>query len=329
MRTFTKEKAMTARKYRTALPHLGDTRVLTDGGLETTLIFHDGIDLPLFASFVALADETGRAALRRYYTTHARIALAQGMPFILDSATWRASRDWAERLGYSREALAEANRAAIRLLFDLRAELERADPFVVSGNMGPRGDGYAPETMMGVQEAEEYHEEQVAILDGAGVDMISAITMTHVGEAHGIARACARRNVPLALSFTVETDGALPSGQPLADAIREVDADVVHRPTYYMINCAHPDHFRHVLEPGADWTLRIRGLRANASRLSHAELDQAEELDVGNPRELGQDYAALLRLLPNLRVFGGCCGTDHRHIEAIGHACGRLEEVSA
>lgn len=320
---------MTARKYRTTLPQLGETRVLTDGGLETTLIFHEGIDLPLFASFVALADETGRAALRRYYTTHARIALARRMPFILDSATWRASRDWGERLGYTRGDLAEANRAAVRLLFDLRSELEGTEPFVISGNMGPRGDGYAPESMMTVAEAEDFHEEQVSFLDGAGVDMISAITMTHVGEAHGIARACARRDVPLALAFTVETDGALPSGQPLADAIREVDADAVHRPAYYMINCAHPDHFRGILEPGTDWTLRIRGLRANASRLSHAELDEAEELDIGNPQELAGDYAALLRLLPNLRVFGGCCGTDHRHIEAIGRACSRTKEVAA
>ncbi len=320
---------MTAAKHRTALPQLGETRVLTDGGLETTLIFHEGIDLPLFASFVALADETGRAALRRYYTTHARIALARRMPFILDSATWRASRDWGERLGYTRDDLAVANRLAVRLLFELRAELEGAEPMVISGNMGPRGDGYAPETMMTCAEAEDFHEEQVAVLEGAGVDMISAITMTHVGEAHGIARACARREVPLALSFTVETDGALPSGQPLAEAIREVDADSAHRPAYYMINCAHPDHFRDVLEPGADWTLRIRGLRANASRLSHAELDEAEVLDIGNPRELAADYAALLRLLPNLRVFGGCCGTDHRHIEAIGRACGRPEEVAA
>ena len=174
---------------------------------------------------------------------------------------------------------------------------------------------------MTATEAEEYHMAQVATLDDAGVDMISAITMTHVGEAAGIARACAKRKVPLAVAFTVETNGDLPSGQPLKEAIREMDADAENRPAYYMINCAHPDHFRSILEAGADWTRRIRGLRANASRMSHAELDEAEELDDGNPEELGQDYANLLPILPNLRVLGGCCGTDHRHIEAIGHAC--------
>jgi homocysteine S-methyltransferase len=312
---------MTARKYRDALPQLGDTRLLTDGGLETTLLFHDRIELPLFAAFHALTTDAGRRVLRRYYERYARIARAQGTGFILDSATWRASRDWGERLGYSDAALAGANHDAVRMLFDLRAEFEGAEPFVISGNMGPRGDGYAPESTMTPAEAEDYHAAQVATLEGAGVDMISAITMTHAGEAAGIAGACARRGVPLALSFTVETDGALPSGQALKDAIREVDADAQAHPAYYMINCAHPDHFRPVLEPGADWTQRIRGLRANASRMSHAELDRAAELDDGDPEELGRDYADLLPLLPNLRVFGGCCGTDHRHVDAIGWAC--------
>lgn len=312
---------MTVHKYRNTLPQLGDTQMLTDGGSETTLIFHEGIDLPLFASFHILKTEEGRAALRRYYERYAHIARAQGLGFILDSATWRASKDWGNQLGYSDEALAAANRDAVSMLIELRDKFEADQPFVISGNMGPRGDGYAPDTMMMAAEAEEYHATQVATLDDAGVDMISAITMTHVGEAAGITRACAKRSVPLALSFTVETDGSLPSGQLLKDAIREVDADTANSPSYYMINCAHPDHFRSILEADADWTLRIRGLRANASRMSHAELDEAEELDEGNPLELAQDYANLLSVLPNLRVFGGCCGTDHRHLEAIGHAC--------
>lgn len=310
---------MPSQKYRNNLPQFSGTRLLTDGGLETTLIFHDGIDLPLFASFHALSEAEGRAALRRYYERYARIANAQGTGFILDSATWRASRDWGDRLGYSADGLKQANLDAVAMLFELRAEFEGEHPFVISGNMGPRGDGYAPETIMAASEAKDYHAVQVATLEAAGVDMISAITMTHAGEAIGIARACADRKVPLALAFTVETDGHLPTGQPLKEAIAEVDAD--SPPAYYMINCAHPDHFRPILEAGADWTSRIWGLRANASRMSHAELDEAEELDDGNPQELGRDYASLLQVLPNLRVFGGCCGTDHRHIDAIWQTC--------
>jgi len=319
---------MTHRKYRNNLPQLGDTCLLTDGGLETTLIFQDGIDLPLFASFHAFSTEDGRAAIRRYYQRYAQIARAQNTGFILDSATWRASKDWGERLGYSSADLAQANRDAVAVLFEARTEFEADNAFVISGNIGPRGDGYAPSSMMNAADAEAYHAVQIATLDDAGVDMITALTMTYVAEAQGIARACARQGVPLALSLTVETDGTLPSGQPLKDAIRELDAEEWSRPAYYMINCAHPDHFRDILETGADWTLRIRGLRANASRQSHAELDEAEVLDDGNPQELGQNYAQLKPLLPNLRVFGGCCGTDHRHVDAIGRACCPVVEAS-
>ncbi|XWN32937.1 MAG: homocysteine S-methyltransferase family protein [Devosia sp.] len=312
---------MTAMKYRLCLPQMGQTYLLTDGGIETTLLFHDGLDLPLFAAFSLLKSAEGRRALRRYYGRYIAIARERGTGFILDSATWRASRDWGDRLGYSAGELADANRAAVAMLFELRETFEAREPFVISGNIGPRGDGYAPDAVMTPVEAADYHGEQLATLSDAGVDMISAITMTHAEEAAGIARACVKAGVPLALAFTVETDGRLPSGQPLAEAIREVDADPCGGPAYYMINCAHPDHFRSVIEPGADWVGRIRGLRANASRLSHAELDEADVLDAGDPHELARDHQGLLSLMPNLRVFGGCCGTDHRHVDAIAEAC--------
>ncbi len=308
-------------KYRHALPQLGDERLLTDGGIETTLIFHDGLDLPLFAAFTLLQNEKGRQALRRYYESYVKVAHNQSAGLILDSATWRASQVWGDQLGYDEAALAQANRDAVAMLFGLRAEFERDQAFVISGNIGPKGDGYAADDTLSPQEAEAYHAAQVQTFAAAGVDMISAITMTHVGEAAGIVRACARHAVPLALSFTVETDGSLPSGQPLGEAIREVDAETAGGPSYYMVNCAHPDHFRGVVAGDGDWTQRIRGIRANASRKSHAELDEAEELDTGDPNELARDYADLLPLLPNLRIFGGCCGTDHRHIHEIGRAC--------
>ncbi|MEM1131068.1 MAG: homocysteine S-methyltransferase family protein [Pseudomonadota bacterium] len=312
---------MSAAKYRHNLPQLSEARMLTDGGIETTLIFHEGLDLPLFAAFKLFETSEGRAALRRYYSRYARIARDQRAGFVLDSATWRANRDWGAQLGYGPEALAEANRQAVALLFELRREHEAQEPFVISGNIGPRGDGYVADAVMTPSEAEIYHAAQIATFDAAGVDMVSAITMTHTGEAAGISRACAARGIPLALAFTVETDGRLPSGQPLGEAIEEVDSDPSGGPSYFMINCAHPDHFRSVLDQGAGWPKRIRGLRANASRQSHAELDAADELDDGNPEELAQDYAELTRLLPNLRVFGGCCGTDHRHVRAIGDSC--------
>ena len=309
-------------KYRDSLPQLGDRMMLTDGGLETTLIFHDGIDLPYFASFDCLKSAEGRKAIDSYYTRYAEIALAKDLGFILDSATWRASSDWGARLGYSPAALDKANRDAIELLYELRERYETPDsPFVISGNIGPRGDGYSPERLMNSAEAEAYHAPQVASFEAAGVDMITVMTMTHVGEATGIARAAAKVGIPVAMSFTVETDGRLPTGETLGEAIAALDSEGEAAPAYYMINCAHPDHFRDAIEQGADWTYRIRGVRANASRFSHAELDEAETLDAGDPKELGQNYADLQALLPNLRVFGGCCGTDHRHIDAMATSC--------
>ncbi len=313
---------MTLAKYRHKLPQLNGHRLLTDGGLETTLIFHDGIDLPHFAAFDLLRTTQGRAALKAYYRRYARIATAQGLGFVLDSPTWRASRDWGDRLGYSRTALEAVNREAIDLMFELRTAHDTAvTPFVVSGNIGPRGDGYQPETIMSAAAAQAYHAEQIATFAAAGVDMVSAFTMTHAEEAIGIARAASAAGVPAVLSFTVETDGRLPSGQGLGAAIEQVDAETGASAAYFMINCAHPTHFEHTLVGGAAWTRRIRGLRANASRLSHAELDAAETLDDGNPQELGEQYAALLAHLPELTVLGGCCGTDHRHVKAIGTCC--------
>lgn len=190
-------------------------------------------------------------------------------------------------------------------------------PFVISGCIGPRGDGYAPDLQMAPDEAEAYHCHQVGAFAGTETDMVTAVTMTHTGEALGLARAAERAGLPVVISFTLETDGRLPSGQPLGEAIQEVDEETGRAPAYYMINCAHPEHFADVLEDdGSGWTTRIRGLRANASRKSHAELDESETLDDGDPDELGRDYALLVARLPSLSVYGGCCGTDHRHISA-------------
>jgi len=308
-------------KYRHSLPQLNGRTLLTDGGLETTLIFHEGVDIPYFASFDLLRTREGRSRIKQYYERYLDIALTRKVGFVLDTPTWRASRDWGDKLGYSPTALATINREAVELMFELRDAHETPDtPLVVSGNVGPRGDGYNPAFMMSADEAEAYHAVQVGVFAEAGVDMITVMTMNYVAEATGIARAAASAGLPCAMSFTVETDGRLPTGQPLGEAIEEVDRETRSAPAYFMINCAHPDHFRAVIDGSAAWTKRVGGLRANASRQSHAELDASETLDAGNPAELGQDYAVLARLLPNMRVLGGCCGTDHRHVTAIADA---------
>ncbi len=309
-------------RYRDGLPQLGDRTFVTDGGLETTLIFHDGLELPLFAAFDLLKDDDGTAALRRYFEPYAAIAREHDVGLVLESPTWRANPDWARQIGYSEDELDAMNRKAIGLMEDLRAEIaSESTPVVISGCVGPQGDGYQPETLMTADVAERYHSTQIGTFAGTEADMVCAITMTYADEAIGVTRAAQAVGMPVAISFTVETDGRLPSGQALADAIAVVDAATGRGPDYFMINCAHPTHFEDVLVAGEPWTQRIRGLRANASRKSHAELDEATELDEGDPADLGRRYAQLRKRLPGLTVLGGCCGTDHRHVREAVSAC--------
>jgi S-methylmethionine-dependent homocysteine/selenocysteine methylase len=309
-------------KYRNALPQLADRLFLTDGGIETSLIFQEGLDLPYFAAFNLLKDDSGTAILRKYFNAYVRVARKNGVGFILESATWRASPDWARLMGYSTDELAGFNRKAIAMLEDIRNDNETdTTPMVISGCVGPRGDGYDPQELQTAQQAEEYHQVQIGTFAKTAADMITAITMTHSGEAIGVTRAAQAAGLPVAVAFTVETDGLLPTGQSLADAIAEVDAATGNGPAYYMINCAHPTHFDDAIAAGEHWVSRIRGIRANASTASHAELDEAEELDAGNPKELGAQYRDLKSKMGHVTVVGGCCGTDHRHIEEICLAC--------
>ena len=309
-------------KYRHRLPQLDGGLFLSDGGLETTLIFHEGWELPMFESFVLLDSERGRAALRGYFDRYVTMAVEQRRGFVLESPTWRANPDWGTKAGYDAKRLAAINVAAIALMHEIRATYENASSLmVISGNIGPRGDGYDPGKAMTAGEAQAYHGWQVELFRDAGADCVSAFTMTNVNEAIGVVRAAAEAGMPSVISFTLETDGRLPTGEPLRQAIDTVDRETNGAPAYYMINCAHPTHFEGALEDGAAWVKRLRGLRANSSRCSHAELDNAPELDMGNPQELGVQYGDLLRRFPHINVLGGCCGTDHRHIECISLAC--------
>ncbi|MDX8149542.1 homocysteine S-methyltransferase family protein [Lentzea sp. BCCO 10_0061] len=299
----------------TQLPQLDAPLFLTDGGAETTLIFDDGIDLPDFAAFPLLDDADGHAALTRYFERYAGIAERDGVGVVLETATWRANPDWAARLGYDDERLEAANRKAVDLLLDVRQRF--AIPVVISGCVGPRGDAYRPESIMTREEARDYHSPQIRTFAGTPADLVTAMTLTNVPEATGIVDAAREANAHVVISFTVETDGRLPSGEALGDAIEAVDRVTNGYPVYYMVNCAHPTHIAPALDPNAEWTKRLRGIRANASKLSHAELDEAETLDRGDPEELADDYRKLRARFPQLTVLGGCCGTDHRHVDAI------------
>jgi S-methylmethionine-dependent homocysteine/selenocysteine methylase len=283
--------------------------------METTLIFRDGLELPDFASFVLLDDLDALEALRAYYVSYLAIAARHGVGIVLDTPTWRANLDWGARLGYSAEALDDVNRRGVALLHEVRVDAGEDVDMLISGCIGPRGDGYVVSDAMSPGEAQAYHSAQVTTFASTSADLVSALTLNDADEAVGIARAAAEAGIPSVISFTVETDGRLPSGQELRDAVAQVDEATDGAPAYFMVNCAHPTHFEDVLADGG--LERVVGIRANASTKSHAELDEAEELDQGDPGDLAERYLRLRPLMPNLTVVGGCCGTDERHIEAI------------
>ncbi len=305
-------------RYRDSLPQASGELMLSDSGVETDLIFNKGMDLPGFASFPLLATESGREALTEYYVSHLAVAAAHRTGFVYETVTWRSTPDWGHRLGYDDGQLEALDREAVAFCSQLRdsaSNVVGSQP--ISALLGPRGDGYQAGEVMTSDRARRYHSTQVDRFADTEADFVSIYTVTYAAEGAGTALAARDAEIPVVVAFTVETDGRLPDGTPLASAIRQVDDETDGYPAYFAINCAHPTHFASVLDPDAEWTQRIRAIRANASTLSRAELDEREDLDAGDPVALGHSYGQLKATLPLLNVFGGCCGTDVRHVEQI------------
>lgn len=315
--------------HRNALPQPGERLFMSDGGLETTLIFHERMELPLLAAFPLVHDDFGRKKLLEYFRRYCDLAVQYQLGFILESPTWRAHPDWTAQFSSEPGYLEKVNRLSIELMEQIRDEYRNRIPAIlISGNIGPRGDGYVPSKFMSPQEAQAYHSQQIHIFASTAVDMVSAFTLNYVEEAIGIARAAAECQLPVVISFTVETDGKLPTGQTLKEGIEIVDEATGSAPAYYMINCSHPAHFADALKTNESWLKRLRGIRANASSCSHAELNESPTLDTGDPDDLGRRYLELKRLLPRLDVIGGCCGTDHRHIASMCSALTQDAQLS-
>jgi len=298
-----------------SLPQLSGDIFLTDGGQETCLIYDYHYDLPEFAAFPLLATETGRASLVRYYKEYVDMAKELGRGLVLATPTWRCSSHWGTKLGYTQDQLDQLNKDAVRLVADC------GEGAVVTGKVGPIGDGYLAGKIT-VKEAHDYHRSQVSALASAGADLVCSHTFSSWEEGGGLAMAAKEVGIPLTVGFTVDIDGRLHSGQGLGEAIMAVDREAGSYPEYYTVNCAHPDHFRTALEEGqgSEWIKRIGEVLVNASKKSHEELDRATQLDSGDMDELAKLTADLTRLLPNLFVVGGCCGTKMEHVKRIGKA---------
>jgi len=311
---------MTNSLYRSALPQLSGSLFLADGGIETDLIFNRGIEIREFAAHTLLSDPASREQVAAYFRPFLTLAADCGAGYILDSQTWKAHLHWADSLRATAAELREANLDSISFIAGIRKEFaDQSKPIVLNGIIGPTSDAYAPEARLTSDQARHYHAQQIGWLAETEVDMVTATTFPHVDEAIGFVQAAGEAEIPAVVSFTVETDGRLPTGVPLADAVRRVDDATDGAAAYFMVNCAHPDHFFHVLGD-EDWARRIRGLRCNASRLSHAELDACETLGDGEPSEFGSQYRSILERLPWINVLGGCCGSDLRHVTEVARS---------
>lgn len=313
-------------KYR---EHVGELLrngvVLGDSGLETTLIYDEGWELPCFATFPFMKSERGRQRLKQYWMDHIDFAEnSKCSSFLLGGIGWRCNRDWGTKLGYSQSALDEFIRLSVSDQIALRAEKETDRiKILLVGNMGGRGDGYKPESLMTSEEARDYHRHQISTYKALEIDVLLFNTVSYIDEALGVAEAAKCLDMPILLSFTLEMDGCLPSGQTLADAIRSIDTATNSYPIGYLINCVHPGQaLDHLLCYRSEaWTCRLLGVKGNASRKSHAELNDSLTLDRGDVEDFGECYRQLREVYPGMNIFGGCCGTDLDHLRSLCQHC--------
>jgi homocysteine S-methyltransferase len=291
---------------------------LTEGGQETEILYRHGHDLPEFAMYPLLDDPAALADLKAMYGKVLDVAAEHGFAVMISGLDYRGSPDWGERLGYSRDGLADALERSIAFLRDVaRPYRGQIAEILIGGQVGPRGDAYSLNRTITADEAEDYHSFQLGVLRRSEVDFVWAATFNNVPEAVGVARAAARIGVPLGIAFTLDGNHRLKSGPSLKEAIERVDAEAGEaRPDFYGINCSHPLEFEPALEPG-DWIRRLRCLRPNASAKDKIDLCKIGHLEDGDPADLGLRIGSLARRYPHMDIFGGCCGTWAPHLDEI------------
>jgi S-methylmethionine-dependent homocysteine/selenocysteine methylase len=292
-------------RYRYNLPQLSQELFLTDGGIEDTLILDRGIDLSHDAACDSDKDADRELALVRYFQDYASLARDYRVGLMLESPTWQANSDWGIKLGYSYRELKDINRRSISLLEKIRKDYEtRKTKIVISGCVGTRKNSCHPSDLMTAIEAEEYHFPQVVTFADTEADLVTAAAMTDAEEAIGIVRAAQFMRMPVTVTFVVETDGKLPTGQTLGEAIARVDGETDQAPLYYGIHCQLTSHFTELFGCDMPWFERVRCIRA-------------AKPDNYSLEELGDRFRSLVRKHPHLNILGGCRGTDTHHVETI------------
>lgn len=297
--------------------HRPGRHYLTEGGFETEVLYKWGFELPQFAVFPLLEDATARQVMLDIYRRILDVARKHDVIPLLGSFDYRASADWGALLGYDQASLDDAVEYGITLLRDLvRAHAPELPEAYVAGYIGPRGDAYGRDDTITANEAEDYHTPQLLAQKRAKADLVWAMTFNSVPEAIGVVRAARAARMPLAVSFSLDSRSRLSTGPTVAAAIAEVDAATNGGPDFYTLNCSHPIEFEPALVPG-DWTRRLRGIRPNAAKMDKIALCKLGHLEDGDPVELGQQMSGLLDRYPHFDIWGGCCGTDHRHADQI------------
>ncbi len=303
---------------------------LTEGGTETEIMYRHGHELREFAMFELLDSPSAMSDLHDMYRRYLDVAAKHGFGAVMAGLDYRASPDWAEKIGYSRAALADIQHRCIGFLREVAKPYEDQLPrIVISGCCGPRGDAYALNRTITADEAEDYHAVQLETLKDCAVDLVWAATFNNIPEAVGISRAAAGAGLPLYISFTLDSRHRLKSGPSLKDAVEATDAEAGDaRPDFYGINCSHPVEFEPALEPG-DWFDRVRTLRPNAANMDKVSLCKLGHIEEGDPVELGELMGDLARRYPQIDIWGGCCGTWDRHFEEIARNVGAVRRGAA
>jgi S-methylmethionine-dependent homocysteine/selenocysteine methylase len=301
------------------------TFILTEGAVIERLKRNPSIDLdPHILHAGLIYDDRGRSALERIYRGYIEIGIKYNLPFLVSAPTWRANP---ERIKASKfHHRKSLNADCVRFIQSLRKTYKDGSKGIyIGGLMACHGDAYRPEETLSVMDAANFHKSQAAMLAESEVDFILAATLPAVSEARGMAAALSDFKIPYILSFVIRPDGTILDGTPLHQAFDQIDAAIQHPPFFYLINCVHPSVFSHALKSEVVLSnsvlKRLWGLQANTSAKSPEELDGLSELDGSEPRSFARELLALYHTF-GIKIIGGCCGTDHHHIEAIA------EEIS-